>query len=132
MNSRGWGSLDLMTERLMPVDRAHPVRLSMGGGIAQEVAAFHPHRLHTLTLIATGAAGERADPTSLPGMEPRVAATFEDPRSRHWHPTWPPGSRSTGSSCRAGRAVTRRLLSQPLRYDLAGAAATTPLGEPYR
>jgi pimeloyl-ACP methyl ester carboxylesterase len=61
------------------VDRAHLVGLSMGGGIAQEVAAFQPHRLHTLTLIATGAAGERADPTSLPGMEPRVAATFEDP-----------------------------------------------------
>jgi pimeloyl-ACP methyl ester carboxylesterase len=61
------------------LDRAHLVGLSMGGGIAQEVAALHPQRLHTLTLVATSAVGERADRTSLPGMEPRVAATFEDP-----------------------------------------------------
>jgi len=67
------------------VDRAHLVGLSMGGAIAQEVAARHPQRLHTLTLIATSAAGDRSDPTSLPGMEPRVAATFEDPAPQ---PDW--------------------------------------------
>jgi pimeloyl-ACP methyl ester carboxylesterase len=67
------------------VDRAHLVGLSMGGGIAQEVAALHPHRLQTLTLIATSAAGDGADPTSLPGMEPGVAAAFEDPAPQ---PDW--------------------------------------------
>jgi pimeloyl-ACP methyl ester carboxylesterase len=67
------------------IDRVHLVGLSMGGGIAQEVAARHPQRLNTLTLIATSAAGDRADPTTLPGMEPRVAATFEDPAPQ---PDW--------------------------------------------
>ena len=33
----------------------------------------------TLTLMSTGAAGERADKSELPGAEPRIAETFADP-----------------------------------------------------
>jgi pimeloyl-ACP methyl ester carboxylesterase len=61
------------------VGRAHLVGLSMGGGIAQELAAHHPGRVATLTLIATSPAGRRVDPAPLPGPEPRVVSTFEDP-----------------------------------------------------
>ena len=43
----------------LDVERAHLVGLSMGGGIAQEVAARHPDRVATLTLIATSPAGRR-------------------------------------------------------------------------
>jgi pimeloyl-ACP methyl ester carboxylesterase len=61
------------------VERAHLVGLSMGGGISQELAARHPERVATLTLIATSPAGRRADRSPLPGPDARVAATFEDP-----------------------------------------------------
>jgi pimeloyl-ACP methyl ester carboxylesterase len=75
---------DLATDALHVLDaldvaRAHAVGISAGGGIAQYLAALHPHRLHSITLIATTAAGDRADPVSLPPPEPRVAATFDDP-----------------------------------------------------
>ena len=61
------------------VGRAHLVGLSMGGGIAQELAAHHPDRVATLTLIASSPAGRRTDSSALPGPEPRVAAAFSDP-----------------------------------------------------
>ena len=61
------------------VARAHLVGLSMGGGIAQELAAHHPDRVATVTLIATSPAGRRADRSPLPGPEPHVLSTFEDP-----------------------------------------------------
>ncbi len=61
------------------VGRAHLVGLSMGAGIAQELAARHPDRVETLTLIACSPAGRRADRSPLPGAEPRVARTFDDP-----------------------------------------------------
>jgi pimeloyl-ACP methyl ester carboxylesterase len=48
----------------------------MGGGIAQSLAVSDPGRVLSLTLIATTAALERADPSPLPPPEPRVAATF--------------------------------------------------------
>ena len=63
----------------LDVDRAHLVGLSMGGGIAQEVAARHPDRVATLTLIATSPAGRRQDDAPLPPPETRVAETFDDP-----------------------------------------------------
>ena len=63
----------------LDVDRAHLVGLSMGGGIAQELAARHPDRVATLTLIATSPAGRRQDDAPLPPPEPRVAETFDDP-----------------------------------------------------
>ena len=63
----------------LAVDRAHLVGLSMGGGIAQEVAAHHPERAASLTLVATSPAGRRQDESPLPPPEPRVAATFANP-----------------------------------------------------
>jgi pimeloyl-ACP methyl ester carboxylesterase len=61
------------------VDRAHLVGLSMGGAIAQEVAARHPDRVATITLVATSPAGRRRDESPLPPPEPRVAESFGDP-----------------------------------------------------
>jgi pimeloyl-ACP methyl ester carboxylesterase len=63
----------------LDVDRAHLVGLSMGGAISQEVAARHPHRVVSLTLIATSPAGRRHDDSPLPPPEPRVAETFGKP-----------------------------------------------------
>jgi len=54
--------------------------VSMGGGISQQLAALHPDRVLSATLIATSPAGERADDTPLPPPEPQVSATFTDPR----------------------------------------------------
>ena len=81
---------DLATDPLRILDalgiaRAHVVGLSAGGGIAQRLAARHPDRLLTLTLIATSPAGIRVGQESLPPMEPRLAATFEHPTPE---PAW--------------------------------------------
>jgi pimeloyl-ACP methyl ester carboxylesterase len=81
---------DLATDPLRILDalgiaRAHLVGISMGGGIAQHLAAQHPERLLTITLIATSPAGARADRASLPPMEPRLAATFDEPAPE---PAW--------------------------------------------
>jgi len=83
-------SADLAADPLRILDglciaRAHLVGLSMGGGIAQDLAVRHRGRVATLTLIATSAAGERADRTPLPSMDPRLAATSDDPPP---HPDW--------------------------------------------
>jgi pimeloyl-ACP methyl ester carboxylesterase len=61
------------------IGRAHLVGVSAGGGIAQELAALHPDRVLTLTLIATSAAGTRADDRPLPPPAPRIAALSADP-----------------------------------------------------
>ncbi len=44
------------------IDRAHLVGVSAGGGIAQELAAEHAHRVLSITLIATSPAGQRRRP----------------------------------------------------------------------
>jgi pimeloyl-ACP methyl ester carboxylesterase len=61
------------------IGRAHLVGVSMGGGIAQDLAVSHPERVLSLTLVATSAAFERASSLPLPPPAPRVAALFEDP-----------------------------------------------------
>jgi pimeloyl-ACP methyl ester carboxylesterase len=75
---------DLSTDPLRILDalgiaRAHVAGISMGGGIAQDLAALHPDRILTVTLISTSPAGARADPSDLPSAEPRIAATFGAP-----------------------------------------------------
>jgi pimeloyl-ACP methyl ester carboxylesterase len=60
------------------VRQAHLVGVSMGGGIAQDIAVQQPDRVLSLTLIATSAAFDRADPTPLPPPEPRLAELGED------------------------------------------------------
>jgi len=62
------------------------VGVSMGGGIAQDLAVQHPERVLSLTLIATSTAFDRADDSPLPSPEARVAATFEPSRNddRDW------------------------------------------------
>jgi pimeloyl-ACP methyl ester carboxylesterase len=75
---------DLTTDALrvldaLGVDRGHAVGVSMGGAIAQELAARHADRIASVTLIATTAVGDRSDDTPLPRPAARVAATFDDP-----------------------------------------------------
>jgi pimeloyl-ACP methyl ester carboxylesterase len=79
-----YSAADLATDPLRILDRlgvarAHLVGMSMGGGIVQWLAAHHPSRVLTLTLIAASPAGTRSDSTPLPSMHPRLAATFDNP-----------------------------------------------------
>ena len=66
------------------ISQAHLVGVSMGGGIAQDIAVQHPDRVLSLTLIATTAAFERADTTPLPPPEPRLAAISEQEDELDW------------------------------------------------
>ena len=64
-------SQDLATDACRLLDalwilRAHLVGVSMGGGIAQYLAAHHAERVRSITLIATSPAGERDTTTPLP------------------------------------------------------------------
>ena len=67
------------------IDSAHLVGVSMGGGIAQDIAVEHPDRVRSLTLIATTVAFDRADSTPLPPPEPRIMATFEHQPEVDWN-----------------------------------------------
>jgi pimeloyl-ACP methyl ester carboxylesterase len=61
----------------LEISRAHLVGMSMGGGLAQELAFTHRDRIATLTLISTTAIDfERED---LPGMTDALRATFAVP-----------------------------------------------------
>jgi len=59
--------------------RAHVVGLSMGGGIAQYVAAGHPDRVATLTLMSTSPVSRRHADDELPPMADRLRTVFADP-----------------------------------------------------
>jgi pimeloyl-ACP methyl ester carboxylesterase len=59
------------------VRRAHLVGLSMGGGIAQDVALRHPDRVATLTLVDTSPASDVG--RELPPPEPGVLDELPEP-----------------------------------------------------
>jgi pimeloyl-ACP methyl ester carboxylesterase len=59
------------------VDRAHLVGVSMGGGIAQQVATEHPDRVASLTLMSTSPL--TTDGPALPGPAPELQALFDNP-----------------------------------------------------
>ncbi len=62
------------------IGRAHLAGVSMGGGIAQQVAVEHPDRVASLTLISTSPVTRGdSDGPSLPGPAPEVRAQFDDP-----------------------------------------------------
>lgn len=80
----GYTGLDLITDAIGLIDalagsRAHLVGLSMGGGIAQQIAIQHPDRVATLTLMSTSPIGPQDPQDDLPPMAPRLAAIFADP-----------------------------------------------------
>jgi pimeloyl-ACP methyl ester carboxylesterase len=80
----GYTGLDLIADAVGLIDalaggRAHLVGVSMGGGIAQQLAIQHPDRVETLTLIATSPIGPRNPDDELPPMAPRLAARFANP-----------------------------------------------------
>jgi pimeloyl-ACP methyl ester carboxylesterase len=75
----GYLGADLVTDAVAVLDafgvgRAHIVGLSMGGGIAQELALWHGNRVASLTLMST----TPIDPSieGLPGTAPELAEFF--------------------------------------------------------
>lgn len=55
----------------------HLVGLSMGGGIAQDIAIRHPALVATVTLMSTSPVGPGGP--DLPAPEPRITAAFAEP-----------------------------------------------------
>ena len=81
---------DLAADALRVLDalgvrRAHLVGISAGGGIAQQLAAQHPERVLSITLMSTTAAGTRTGSSNLPPPEPRVVFLFDNPAPE---PAW--------------------------------------------
>ena len=84
MGEPGYTGDDLTLDAVRVLDglgipAAHLVGVSMGGGIAQDLAVRFPDRVLSLTLIATSTAFARADETALPPPEPRILALFDQP-----------------------------------------------------
>jgi pimeloyl-ACP methyl ester carboxylesterase len=82
------------------VDRAHLVGLSMGGGIAQELAVEHPRRVASLTLMSTSPALDRRDDTPLPGPAPELSGLWDGSA------TAPGEGAATEASVREDRLLT--------------------------
>ncbi|MDO9395357.1 MAG: alpha/beta hydrolase [Herbiconiux sp.] len=58
--------------------RAHVVGLSLGGGLAQQLAIAHPELVVSLVLFSTSPGGPDSD--GLPPMSPALAAAFAEPQ----------------------------------------------------
>lgn len=84
----GYTGADLVTDAVavldqLGIERAHLAGLSMGGGIAQHLAARYRERVASLTLISTSP----ADPAigGLPGPAPEIRQLFtEEPAEPDW------------------------------------------------
>ncbi|GAA2070336.1 alpha/beta hydrolase [Microbacterium hatanonis] len=63
------------------VSRIVAVGLSMGGGLAQQLAATHPGRVVGLVLVSTSPADDLV--RSLPGPSAEIAATLDAPVAHH-------------------------------------------------
>jgi len=79
----GYTGEDLSLDPLRVLDAlgvasAHLVGVSMGGGIAQDLAVRFPDRVLSVTLIATTAAFDRAGEDDLPGPESRIQQLMQD------------------------------------------------------
>ncbi len=79
----GYTGEDLSLDPLRVLDAlgvaaAHLVGVSMGGGIAQDLAVRFPDRVLSLTLIATTAAFDRVGDEDLPPPEARVQRLMEE------------------------------------------------------
>ena len=81
----GYDGSDLVADAVGLLDalgiaRAHVVGISMGGGIAQDLALEHAGRVATLTLISTSPAVPRGpDKPDLPPMSEELASRFAEP-----------------------------------------------------
>jgi pimeloyl-ACP methyl ester carboxylesterase len=81
----GYDGSDLLADALglldaLGVDRAHVVGMSMGGGIAQELALEHGSRVATLTLISTSPVGPRSPGApALPKSSSELAEPAHEP-----------------------------------------------------
>jgi pimeloyl-ACP methyl ester carboxylesterase len=81
----GYDGNDLSADALGVLDalgiaRAHLVGVSMGAGIAQELALEQPERVETLSLISTTSVGVRAPGRpALPSVSAELAARFAAP-----------------------------------------------------
>jgi pimeloyl-ACP methyl ester carboxylesterase len=97
----------------LEIARAHLVGMSMGGGLAQELAFTHRDRIATLTLISTTAIDfERED---LPGMTDALRATFAAPQP---DPDW-----SDRDAVIAYLVENERPFASPQDFDEARARA---------
>lgn len=96
------------------IGRAHLAGVSMGGGIAQQVAIEHPDRVASLTLISTSPV-TRGDGPSLPEPAPEIRAQFDDPPP---DPDWGDPDAVVRSLAEAERAYAGP------GYDEAAALAT--------
>ena len=86
----GYSSRDLTRDPIrlldaLGVEDAHLLGVSMGGGIAQDLAVTLPGRVRSLTLVATTCAFGRGTTGPLPPPESRVAELFEHPPAE---PDW--------------------------------------------
>jgi pimeloyl-ACP methyl ester carboxylesterase len=81
LTSDALGVLDALA-----ISRAHLVGVSMGAGVAQELAVTHPDRVASITLIeASPALARAADATPLPPPAERIRALFTSaPTAPDW------------------------------------------------
>jgi pimeloyl-ACP methyl ester carboxylesterase len=94
---------------------AHLVGMSMGGGIAQQLAIEVPDRVLTLTLMSTSSAGPGSAENGLPPMAEALRAAFAEPAAE---PDW-----NDRDAVIEHLVAAERLFSAPQSFDPADARA---------